>query len=465
MSLSTPTLDVVCIVGGARSGTHLLNSLVCTSDRVPPLLPESMPMVEIARGYRATLDHLARFPGAYFASEDAVLQLYARSAAHLVSGLHRRYDADVCVFRSPMLTRFAVELHALLWAAGLNTRFLCMVRDPRDVVASMKVWNERRVKRSVKPLEGSEKGAAGLARFYWSFYPAILDERTPALARDAMFIRYEDLVASPLATAEAIHDLTGLELDPSGVESAWSRARLDYRSDDSRLSDALTPLFGRAISSDSVGRWEQQLEPAERKTALRLCRPLVERFYPELEEERGGAGLGHVHGAAPRVSELRALRRIARQLPELHQESAVLQEQTARYEELRRKLPRLRRAARRLPELEAELTKLQESAKRYDDLSRRLPKLRQTAKRLARVERELSEIQQQAARYEQTATELREAKRRARQVAAIEEQLPAIRAAGAHLERLAAELRTARGRARKAERLRQALAAETMPKQ
>src|SRR5438552_473696 len=38
---------VVCITGAPRTGTHLANSILCTSNRAPPMLSEAMPVIDV----------------------------------------------------------------------------------------------------------------------------------------------------------------------------------------------------------------------------------------------------------------------------------------------------------------------------------------------------------------------------------------------------------------------------------
>ena len=270
---------LVCVMGGARSGTHLLNGLLCTSPEVVPMMTETTPVIEISKACRQTLAHTDQFPGVHFGSRAEVTDLYGRLLGSFARHLCSRYGRKVCVFRGPELSHWARELHALVAAAGMRPRLLCMVRDPRDAVASLRAWERRRLERGGAPL-ASDGG--GLAGFFWSFYTSLLGDFGAAHASDVEFVRYEDLVQAPARTADRIGTFAGIELDPRRLTDGWRTADVAFRPDDARTGEAATDLFGGRISDASVGSWRGALEPHEADAALHACAPLVRRFYPDL---------------------------------------------------------------------------------------------------------------------------------------------------------------------------------------
>jgi hypothetical protein len=273
---------IVCVLGGARSGTHLLNGLLCTSPDVLPMLTEATPVLEILKACRRTLAHLEQFPGVHFESGAEVTDLYGRLLRSFAEHLRSRYRRDVCVFRGPELSHWAVELHALLAAEGARPRLLCMVRDPRDAVASLRAWERRRLERGGEPLAEDGAGVRGLARFFGSFYTSLLGEFGAAHARDVEFVRYEDLVRSPAETAARVGAFAGVDLEPHALATGWRTGGMAFDRDDEHTGEAATELFGHAISDASVGSWRAALEQDEADVVVRFCAPLVRRFYPAL---------------------------------------------------------------------------------------------------------------------------------------------------------------------------------------
>jgi hypothetical protein len=270
-------------MGGARTGTHLLNSVLCRSPALPPMLSETAPFVEIVSAYERSLAHRRQFPGVHFGSDGEVLSLYAPLARAFVEQLKRRYRSEACVIRSPALTRRYDAVAALLEAADVPFIVLCMVRDPRDAVASMLVWERKRIAGGGQPLNEGPDRIDGLARFLWSFYPGILDGGATSRTH---FIRYEDLVRAPTHTIARLAELTRLELAgcPSGD---WS-GPVPFTATDPRIGTAITPLYGQPISAESVGAWRRHMTASDGARIMRFCAPITRRFYPHWAEEAPG---------------------------------------------------------------------------------------------------------------------------------------------------------------------------------
>lgn len=271
-------VPLVCIVGGPRTGTHLLNSLLCTSPGVLPLLSESAPAVYTVRAFRSTVHHVGRFPGVYFDDVNEVAEVYGQLMGALVHHLRARYESEICVFRTPLLTHYTHELRTLARAAGLTLRIICLVRDPRDVVASMRVWNRRQTAAGGRPLIKDADAAPALARWFCSYYDDLwLDD-----PEDVLFLRYEDVVRQPDDSADRINEFTGLSIDPAACARGWSSARTSLTPDDPRVGVAITPLYNSPISAASIGRWGQELSDAEAHEVLKSAQEITGRFYPEL---------------------------------------------------------------------------------------------------------------------------------------------------------------------------------------
>jgi hypothetical protein len=132
----------------------------------------------------------------------------------------------------------------LLTAAGIDCRVINLVRDPRDVVVSIRAFDAKR-------------GTYGFGRVAGQSEQDYLRWIVDVMARnlsemktrpDAMWIRYEDLVADLSAVADRLASWLGVALTP---EPAARRAR-DY---------------GRHVTTpdaeSSVGRWKAELPKSD----------------------------------------------------------------------------------------------------------------------------------------------------------------------------------------------------------
>jgi 2-polyprenyl-3-methyl-5-hydroxy-6-metoxy-1,4-benzoquinol methylase len=280
---------VICIVGAPRSGTHLVNSVLCASDEVLPMLSETVPAAFLLEAYEATRTHIRRFPGIHFESSEEARTLYGRTLREFVDHLCRRYDREVCVFRSPRLSLSVPTLRELADDAEIDLRVICMVRDPRDVAASMRVWSARQQARGMPPLSPDGRVPIGttadelwdLGQWYLKNYRSILGPALDGEPDDQLCVRYEDLVQRPAPTIRALGRFCGLSLHGSASGRGWKTAQIPFSPEEPRVGLAVTELFGAAISDSSVGAWTRELSDSDGRRVLWIARQMVERFYAD----------------------------------------------------------------------------------------------------------------------------------------------------------------------------------------
>ena len=160
-----------------------------------------------------------------------------------------------------------------------------LVRDPRDVVASLRrmPWGDRSLLGNVRQWEACTRGALACSD-------------RPAYLR----VRYEDLIREPEATLTRIVSFVGLEysaqmLDPSegaGAQRWWlERAR-------------------GALDSTRLGRWREELEPREVALIEHVSGPAMEALGYDRSGGSPSAGALLAARAAEVVDRIR--RRIRR---------------------------------------------------------------------------------------------------------------------------------------------------------
>lgn len=133
-----------------------------------------------------------------------------------------------------------------LLAAGLRPVVIELVRDPRDIIASVRAYNHRHSDRHFgRPLASDDFHhlkhlVVGMALRFKEFKATL---PVPTLK-----VRYEDFVTGPEAFAAKLEDLLGTTLDPGALVA-----------DKAILDEHMTSASVR----QSIGRWQGELSAEE----------------------------------------------------------------------------------------------------------------------------------------------------------------------------------------------------------
>ncbi len=240
-------------VGGAmRSGTTLVQRILCTDPTTNDVLPE----VHVIREFVALIDQCAKSAPALepvFEDEEALFGLGGDLIESLMLRIHARHgrDGGPLVLKNPELTRRFAFLSRLRPTA----RFVIVLWDPRDGVVSMRRVMQRAVELGVNPIEDAEDATVGeLAHVFLGHYSPLADLDFLNKHDRYCVVRFEDLVHQP---EEMIHRLSlrpGLSLDRALEETAGS-------GDDGSVFGA--EFYGKPITPEAVGRYKSELTSEE----------------------------------------------------------------------------------------------------------------------------------------------------------------------------------------------------------
>ncbi len=184
--ISKRTSSDLYFVGGApRSGTTLLQSILCADETTNPLISEAVPFRFLLEAYMKVKNNFNRFPGMYFDSIDDLNNFYSKHLVLFLDNLKQRYSCEKLVLKEPELTKSFPLILELLE----DTRFLCIVRDPRAAIASMLVWGDK------MRAEGREhffqnRDMVGLSRYYNAFYIPLFKCESTTFQEKIKYIRY-----------------------------------------------------------------------------------------------------------------------------------------------------------------------------------------------------------------------------------------------------------------------------------
>lgn len=268
--------DLYFVGGAPRSGTTLLQSILCADETVNPLIFEAAPFRFLLEAYMKVKNNFNRFPGVYFNSIEDLNNFYSKHLILFLDNLKQNYSCERLVLKEPELTKSFPLILKLLD----GTRFLCIVRDPRAAIASMLVWGDK------MRAEGREhffqnRDMVELSRYYNAFYTPLLKCESTTFQEKIKYIKYEDLVLEPTKIVDEIRDFTGLKLKDFAPNQDWKNTKIDFCDNDLPIRDAVTELYGKPISSSRIATYEQMLTEDEIKTVEKECRLIFKSFEYE----------------------------------------------------------------------------------------------------------------------------------------------------------------------------------------
>lgn len=261
------------IGGAARTGTTLLQSVLCSDPSTNPLISEAVPIRYLLDAYKKTINNYNAFPKMYFDDLEEISIIYSSSIEMLLNELKKKYDCKILVLKEPALTKYFPDMSNII----NNVRFFCMVRDPRTTIASMIMWGEKMRQRNKKHFF-QDKDMKRLSKYYLGFYVPLFNCNDVNFIQNTKYIRYEDLVVDTGDTLDVIRNFTRLELHDYDPGENWIRTKLDFEDRNSPMHDAVTELYGKPISASRIDSFREILTEEEIATIERECYPVFKYF-------------------------------------------------------------------------------------------------------------------------------------------------------------------------------------------
>lgn len=249
-------MNPVFVIGFPRSGTTLLLHLLMSSGEFPTYrFSESHFFSHCYRRYGsldresnralllAELEARDWFNGTDVSREQLEARIgeenteYEAYLRHFMALVAESQGKERWIEKTPWHYHYTKEIRR----AFPNSRFLIMVRDPRDVVLSITKygWTTNTPNRMLR------------TAIAWAWAMRLVRRLFSPPHGDFVFIRYEDLVSDPEKVLDAINALLGLKLDLTALSGS-----------EFGVMAASNSSFGegdRGIHTASVGRWKKNL--------------------------------------------------------------------------------------------------------------------------------------------------------------------------------------------------------------
>ncbi len=240
MSLTAPIF-----VGGApRSGTTLARAILNAHPDVA-CGPELRAFPALARLYRETAAAMGQTLEAHYFFNAADLKgTFREFITSFLKAFHERSGKRFIAEKTPANALYFRELHQLF----PESRFIHVVRDPRDVVASLirQDWRDEKTGKRL-PITASLAGAATGWRDHVAAARAAGTEGAPVFE-----LQYEKLIAAPAETIGDLFRFLGVPPSEAPLSHHLTFSALDGENETSAAAVA------RPLNNAAVGRWRRE---------------------------------------------------------------------------------------------------------------------------------------------------------------------------------------------------------------
>ena len=257
----------------------MLQSILCSDIKTNPLIHEASYFRSIVDAYATGKMKFDEHGKYYFHSVEHMRVFTANWARSFLELTRERYpESEHLVLKHPPLTPKFPAIFELLSAMEEDVRFFIIVRDPRDVVASLVRVGER------LRIKGDPEGRTlprdmrVLGNYYIQTYLPAFAYPDPAYRERISLVKYEDLVTNTGKVVDEIRKSSGLSLDGFDFTRGWSDDKINYDELESSDNAWLSELWGKEISATRIGNYKSILDQDEINIIETLCAGPIKVF-------------------------------------------------------------------------------------------------------------------------------------------------------------------------------------------
>ena len=272
------------LVGGCmRSGTSLMQAVLCCTEESNPQIHEAQYLTQLVHLYGYARRSFDRYLCHYFQNLDELTAFHTeRMRGFLDRTLRRYHPANHLVLKNPEMTPLFPEFCKLL----TDIKFIIVVRDPRDTIASMREVARRQEEQgedtNLTRMAGSAERLAD--RYNW-YYAALTSASNDMFDSRRIVVRYEDIVQNTDCVVDELAAFTGLPLRGFDAAAGW-RTLVDFNNLDLIKEPFHSVLRGMSLSVSRIGRYTDHLTRDDIAVIERECSHMMKAYGYDFSERQ-----------------------------------------------------------------------------------------------------------------------------------------------------------------------------------
>ena len=254
-----------------RSGSTMLQNFISQSTSVGHLVGEAEHFFWLIHAYILGGQQFAQKTRYFFESKNEYVDYHRKLATQYIERVRHIYGNKRLVLRAPWFTRYLPHVNELL----PDSLHVVIVRDPRDIVASLLRVGERQRLRG-EPTDFVKENILAIVNEINLNYMTLLNQRKLFTGR-IHFLRYEDFVQRPQETAETLGQFLSLH-DLAHIVSSKVMELSGIEYSEMQLSPFFSEYWGKGIVSSRIGSYKENLTTAEVSRITQTASNLMRAF-------------------------------------------------------------------------------------------------------------------------------------------------------------------------------------------
>ena len=269
-------MTFIFVGGSQRTGTSIAQQTLCQHPDVNPYVYEASFLRQLVACYVEARNNFSRNHESYFETIQNLRDFNSGVVHAFLEQIQMRLgNVKHLILKEPHLTMYWPFLFELV----PQSKFLLMVRDPRDVIASMIRVGEKQKAQGDTYLF-VERNIPQLCQHFNSFYQPSFSFPNEDFRQKLGIVQYEDLVLQPRSTLQQITQFTGVDFTSVDTEATPEdgHVKTEETSTDQSYSASVTEVSGKKLSNSRVGNYRQVLSLQEIMVIERECGDFFEHF-------------------------------------------------------------------------------------------------------------------------------------------------------------------------------------------